>query len=130
MLQNNKIMLVYGIDDAEKNILDKIIVRNSIPNYVLIEDCMTSMRIKDIIKGLKIGVYSKDIPKQPVILFNNFSDDELEKAIKDIRASILPPPILAVVTPTSMDWTFKNLIEHLIEERDWHKNTGKRGTKT
>ena len=38
-----------------------------------------------------------------------------------MRAIIGREGIMAVVTPTSIEWTFDYLLEHLMEEREWFK---------
>jgi hypothetical protein len=65
-----------------------------------------------------LDTYDKQLPEEKVVLFNNFTDGELDKAIKSIRSNKSFKPILAVVTPTSLDWEFHYLLEHLIEERE------------
>lgn len=116
-------MLIYGFHQEDRKIIDDLIKANNLPGYILVEKSMVSMTIADILKGLNLQVFNNlDIPEDKVILFNNFSDKELDKAISVLKKGFTEMPILAVVTPTSIEWTFKNLIEHLIEEREWYKN--------
>lgn len=119
MLNNHKSILVYGLDkDAHHALLA--------PHYstIIISKEMANMKLKEIIDGYKFESYDKELPEEKVIVFNNFTDEELQGMIKVVRA-IAPSSILAVVTPTSIDWTFKDLVEHLIEEREWYKNREK-----
>ncbi|PRR77898.1 hypothetical protein CLLI_21080 [Clostridium liquoris] len=116
-------MLIYGFHQEDRKIIDDLIKTNNLPGYILVEKGMVNMTIADILKGLNLQVFNNlDIPEDKVILFNNFSDKELDKAISVLKKGFTELPILAVVTPTSIEWTFKNLIEHLIEEREWYKN--------
>ncbi len=119
-MNNNKIMLVYGFDE-EKETLEHIVKKENLPNYKVIEESMGRMKIKDIIDSLKLEVYDCRLPKEKVILFNNFDDEELDNTINIITSSIKPMPILAVITENSIEWTFEYLLEHLIEEREWFK---------
>jgi hypothetical protein len=128
MLSNDKVTLIFGLDDEEKAALHNAISKEELPSYKVITSDMASMTIKDILSGLKFEVYDNTLPKERVVLFNNFTDDELERGIKAIRASMTPGIIMAIVTPTSIEWTFKYLLEHLIEEREWYR-AQKRGTK-
>ncbi|WP_040214267.1 DUF3783 domain-containing protein [Clostridium polynesiense] len=116
MLDNNKMMLAYGLSSEE---LESLKMTNFQVKEITTE--MASMKIGQIIEGLKFEIHDKKIPQEKVVLFNNFPDEELDKAIKSVRASIGREGILAVVTPTSANWTFDYLIEHLIEEREWFK---------
>lgn len=94
-----------------------------------ITEVMASMKIGQIIEGLKFEVFRKELPKEKVILFNNFSDKELDFAVKLARVVAGRECILAVVTPTSIDWTFEYLLEHLVEEREWFKNKAQENNK-
>lgn len=123
ILENNKAMLIYGFSQEDMDIINNLIKLNSLPGYILVEKSMASMTIRNILDGLNLRVFNNiSIPEDRVILFNNFSDKELDKAISILKESFIELPILAVVTPTSVEWTFKNLIEHLIEEREWFKS--------
>jgi hypothetical protein len=62
-----------------------------------------------------------EMPDEKVILFNDMSDEEIQKYIEHLRSSFKPLPILAVITETSEKWTFEYLVEHLIEEREKFK---------
>jgi len=117
-------MLIYGLEATERLTLDKLIETKKIPGYKNINNEMAKMKIGDILKGYKFEIYNGSLPKEKVVVFNNFDDNEINtsiKCLKDISKEI----IMAVVTPTSIDWTFEYLIEHLIEERQWYKNNKK-----
>ena len=122
---NNKRMLIYGLNEDEITIIDDLINKNSLPNYVVIQKNMVSMKIKDILNGTKIEILSDKFINERIILFNNLSDEELSISIKKISAVFNPRPILAVITPTSIEWDVAYLINHLIEEREWFKNQKK-----
>ena len=117
VLDNNKIMLIYGLEHEEKAFLDNMIKELQLPLYKVVEKNMASMKIRDIINGPLLDTYDKQLPEEKVIMFNNFTDYELDIAIKTIRSNKAIKPILAVVTPTSINWEFHYLLEHLIEER-------------
>ena len=116
-------MLTYGFNEDEKAVINSVILQNSLPNNRVIEETMGKMKIRDIIDGLKFDIYDISLPQEKVILFNNFSDEELDSAIKNIRKHPELKSILAVVTETSIDWEFSYLMEHLIEEREWYKKS-------
>lgn len=120
MLDNKKMMLAYGLDNEQ---LEALRMSNLEVKEVTTE--MASMKIGQIIEGLKFEIHDKKVPEEKIVLFNSFSDEELDKAIKLVRAIIGREGILAVVTPTSINWTFHYLIEHLMEEREWFKNNRK-----
>ena len=117
VLDNNKLMLIFGFDEDEKAYLDNIIKDLKLPTYKIIEKRMASMKLRDIIDGLVVDTYDKKLPDEKVIIFNNFTDYELDAAIRTIRGNKNIHPILAVTTPTSINWEFHYLLNHLIEER-------------
>lgn len=119
MLNNHKSILIYGLDKEAQQALIA-------PNYstIVISKEMANMKLKEIIDGYKFESNDKELPEEKVVIFNNFTDEELQGMIKLIRA-IAPGCILAVVTPTSIDWTFAYLVEHLMEEREWYRSQQK-----
>ena len=125
LLDNNKKILIYGFDEKGENLIKKITKENVLLECSVMNKSMSQMQIIDIINGLNLQVLDNNLPDEKVILFNNLSDDELERAIKHIKNEFKELPILAVVTPTSAKWTLKALINHLIEERNWFKQQRK-----
>jgi hypothetical protein len=125
-MDNSKLALFFGLTEDEINTMGKFLEEENLSGYRIITKEMASMTVKDIINGIKIEVVDNNVPEERVILLNNFTDEELDKTIKAIRATLKPGPILAIVTPTSIDWSFKYLVEHLIEEREWYRSQ-KRG---
>lgn len=116
VLDNQKCILAYGLEKEELTELE--ITKNK---FILITTEMVDMKIKDLVSGLKFeNVADKAAPQEKVLIFNNFEDKELHELIKIVRTTV-KNSILAVVTPTSSEWTFSYLIEHLIEEREWYK---------
>lgn len=120
-LSNDRAMLIYGLGLEEKEILNGIMDKFKLPQYKTINKYMADMKIKDIVAGLKFETYTGTLNEEKTILFNNFSDADINKTIKAIRESIKESIIMAVITPTSANWTFKYLLEHLIEEREWFR---------
>ena len=119
-MNNNKIMLAYGFEAKERLLLDKLIETKKIPGIKNISSEMSKMKIGEILEGYKFEIYNDTLPKEKVVIFNNFDDSELDIAIKCLK-EISKGIIMAVATPTSINWTFGYLIEHLIEEREWYK---------
>ena len=121
-LNNNKCLLIYGFDITQQVILDKILADFDSINYKTILKGMVNMKLKDILEDMKFEIYSSDLPEnEKVILFNNFSDEELNRMVVSLRSKFDNPPILAVITTTSSEWTFKELILHLVKEREFLK---------
>ena len=114
-MNKNKSILVYGLNNTELVELTKRKI-----NYVLIKEDMGAMKIFEIAGGLKFSNSNVKLPKEKAILFNNYSDKELQKSVQGIR-TFIKGGVLAVITETSKNWTFEYLVNHLIEEREWYK---------
>ena len=114
MLDNNKCILVYNLTKEE---LEKLNKKADLKLKVVTDD-MAEMKVKDIVEGIKILNYNNRMPNEKLILFNNYDEKGLVEAIKDIR-SFIKGGIIAVVTETTINWTFEYLLNHMIEERQW-----------
>lgn len=119
MLSNNKCILVHNVPEDEINEL-----KDDGFKIIEVSDEMTEMTIFDILNGLRFETVNADLPKEAVILFNDFSDEEIKLTITDIRKRF-KEGIFAAVTPTSIEWKFSYLLEHLIEEREWYLRSQK-----
>lgn len=114
-------ILIYGLNEQETNTFKKIASEYNLPKHKIIKNDMGKMTIRDILNGLDLQVFNVNLAEEKVILFSNFTDAQLKYTINLIRETFTFSPILAVITPTSIEWTFQNLLEHLIEEREWFK---------
>lgn len=119
MLSNNKCILVYNTPEEEVKVL-----KNEGFKIIEVSEEMGEMIVSDILKGLKFETINNNIPKETVILFNDFSDNEISLIIKGIRQRF-KGGIFATVTPSSIEWKFSYLVKHLIEEREWYLNNQK-----
>lgn len=119
MLGNNKCILHYGMKDDDIKTIESLNCK-----LIKVTDNMTCMKLGDLVEGYKFENLPKDTVNEKVIIFNNLSDDELKNSVKHIRSNI-ENTILAVVTPTSINWTFDGLLEHLVQERDWYRKQQK-----
>ena len=116
MLNNSKAVLTYGLNEKETK--DFQATGHKVIN---ISNEMASMKVKDILEGLKFEVVSKKNFDEKVVIFSNFPDEELQMMVS-IAKVITENPIMAVVTETSKEWQFNYLVEHLIEEREWYRS--------
>ena len=120
MIPNNKCILAYGLEDDEVNK-----IKQRYGKVIKINKDMGNVKIKDLILGLEQVEEPEDMLEEKMIIFNKFAEGELKGAIKYIRG-FTSDGVLAVTTPVSCNWSFKYLLEHLIEEREWHK-AGQKG---
>ena len=124
MAINYKCILAYGLTEEE---LDKIKKRRLKVKEITEKEA--SSRVIDILCGEITENTGDELPKdEKALIFNGYNDKELRETIKFIRRFI-EGGVLAVVTEASSKWTFKELIEHLVEEREWYKSQQKEGGK-
>lgn len=114
MLSNNKCILVHNVPEEELKEL-----KNDGFKIIEVSREMAEMTVFDILNGLRFETVNADLSNEAVILFNGFSDEEIKLAITTIRKRF-KEGIFAAVTPTSIEWKFSYLVEHLIEEKEWY----------
>jgi len=117
-VNRNKVALIYGFDEKEKEKIEDIAKLHHLHKVREIEASMAVMEVGDILAGKPPAGAKAEMPSEKVILFNDMSDEEIEKYIEHLRREFKPLPILAVITETSEKWTFEYLVEHLVEERE------------
>ena len=122
---NRKVLLVYGFNEEEKSILKKLVMENKIPSFKCIDKSMATNSLEYILCDVDNSKFDGELPEEKVVLFNSCKDKEVTKAISAIKENISMDVIFAMVTETSVKWSFKDLLEHLIEEREWFKNNSK-----
>ncbi|HBJ1649626.1 UNVERIFIED_ORG: hypothetical protein B2H98_08445 [Clostridium botulinum] len=120
MIPNIKCILAYGLEDSEINK-----IKQRYGKVIKINKDMGNVKIKDLISGLEQVEEPEDMIEEKMIIFNKFAEGQLKGAIKYIRG-FTSDGVLAVTTPVSCNWSLKYLLEHLIEEREWHK-AGQKG---
>ena len=117
MLNNTKCILAYGLDVVELMKLQQAKVK-----IIRVTEDMGKVLVKDILAGSTEKIASDKLPKnEKVVIFNNLSNMQMELAMSLTKRVLKKKPILATVTETSLEWEFEYLIEHLMEEREWHK---------
>ncbi|GAA0860562.1 MULTISPECIES: DUF3783 domain-containing protein [Clostridium] len=119
-MNNNKALLVYGLSKDEINSL------RLISKVIEIKPEMVDLKVHEIASG-KLNeevIEIVDGMNEKAILFNGFSDKEVSTSIKKIRSAV-KGGVLAVVTPISRNWSFRYLLGHLLEEREWYAKNQK-----
>lgn len=119
---NNKCILAYGLSDEEFDKIQKRKIR-----IKKITNNEAKMKLSDILSGVNADNHYDELPLgEKALIFNDYSDKELRGEIKFIRGFITGG-VLAIVTKQSITWTFKYLLEHLLEERQVYESQKKGG---
>ncbi|WP_244834217.1 DUF3783 domain-containing protein [Clostridium sp. BJN0001] len=112
-----KCVLVYGLKDSEIRKIERLSIK-----VVKVTNKNLLMTIGDLLNNCKVSAdtFSKLKSDEKAVIFDGFTDNELQSTIKTIR-TFLQGGVLAVVTESSRKWTFKYLVDHLVDEREWFK---------
>ena len=114
MALNSKCILAYGLNPDE---IKKIESQNI--KVIEINTNMVSMTLEDIICEKTNENLIEELPlSEKALIFNGFKDDHLKTTIRYIRGFV-KGGVLAISTAQNYKWTFKYLLEHLVEEREW-----------
>jgi hypothetical protein len=120
MAISDKCILAYGLNAEE---IKKIESQNI--KVIEINDNMASMKLEDILsEDTNEDSYDKLPLTEKALIFNGFKDEQLKFTIRYIRGFI-KGGVLAVSTAQNYKWTFKYLLEHLVEEREWFETQQK-----
>lgn len=123
--RNNRTILMYGFDKNTEKIIERIGKNFNVDNFRVIKNHMTGMKIRDILEGnLKEKDNSHNV-QEKAVLFNNLTDTQISGIMRELKSKVNERPILAVVTETSIDWSFNYLLAHLLQERAWFEKNNK-----
>ena len=121
MAINDKCILAYGLKPEEIKKIEsqniKVIEMNNNRALMKLEDIICEKTNEDSYDELPLN--------EKALIFNGFKDEQLKFTIKFIRGFI-KGGVLAVSTTQNYKWTFKYLLEHLVEEREWFETHGRK----
>ena len=121
MAISNKCILAYGLKPEE---IKKIESQNI--KVIQISNDTALMKLEDIICEKTNGNSYDELPlNEKALIFNGFKEQQLKVTIRYIRGFI-QGGVLAVSTAQNYKWTFKYLLEHLVEEREWFETHGRK----
>lgn len=112
------LVMVYGFSGFDMEKIAATHIASGIDEWLYIDDARSEKVISDLIENTHDNQEIKFSPhKDKVVLFNGTSQYELQQFLNQIMNISKDRPLIAMVTPTSKDWTFKSLIKELKEER-------------
>ena len=121
-MANKARILVFGFTDAEQAVIDTRLAEIGVPLPLRLEKRHGSVVIGDILRAGVIGTEVFDC-RERLVLFSNLSDTGVRSLMQVFKSLEIPKPIFAVVTETSINWTLRQLMEHLIEEKRAHEGS-------
>ena len=121
MAISDKCILAYGLKPEE---IKKIESQNI--KVIEINNDTALMKLEDIIcEKANENSYDELPLNEKALIFNGFKEEQLKVTIKFIRGFI-QGGVLAVSATQNYKWTFKYLLEHLVEEREWFQTQGRK----
>jgi hypothetical protein len=119
-------IMLYGYRKTDAHLIKdalEAVVKNTI--ILLSGSCRESHILEDILSDEKHTVYEDNEPK--VLMFLGFDDDQINSALENFPgADKVPRPIFCVPTENNISWPLHQLLEHLVEERNYRKNTDRK----
>jgi len=125
-LVKDKVLLTFSLTKDEIEVLNEHFNKEGAKSCVIIENSMANYTLKEILEGKEKEHTKEELPVEKAIIFNNFEGEKLHKAVTEVRALLQSRPILATITPISINMKFKDVLEHLVEEREFHKKNSKK----
>jgi len=124
-LVKDKVLLTFSLTKEEIEVLNEHFNKEGAKPCVVMESSLANYTLKEILEGEAKNYPKEELPLEKIIIFNNFEGEKLHKAVTEVRALLQSRPILATITPVSINMKFKDVLEHLIEEREFHKKNSK-----
>ncbi|WP_291571321.1 DUF3783 domain-containing protein [Clostridium sp. UBA4548] len=127
-LLDKKVILTFALDLEEIDTLNSHFEKQGAKPCVIIENSMADKTLEEILEDNETTEVKREepLPKEKIVIFNGFDDGTLQRAVTEVRTILSSRPILATVTPISMTMKFKDLLEHLVEEREFHRQNSKK----
>ncbi len=116
-----KKLVIYGIDQEEKEALENGFEELTKADFIFIKESMGKYTLKDILLKNEKQNSEELLPNEKIIIFNGFQGVELQEAVSRVRTVLKSKPILASTTPISIEMELHDLIEHLIQEREFQR---------
>lgn len=118
------VVFLYGYSESSRTEFDVLLKESGIDEYIIVNDERSKMRVKALINSVTDNEVESEEKEVQVVLFNGISQYELQQFITGLRSKIQGAPYIAMVTKTSKEWYFKDLIAELIDERNSLKRNG------
>lgn len=117
-VQGRECLLVYGIEGKDYIKLKNYCSMMGIRDIIQIDKGMLGKKIKNILEDrLEGSVCEEDILEKAIVI-NAFPGQKLHVFLSNFSKTGLSRPLMATVTPTSINWTVKDLILELQKERE------------
>jgi hypothetical protein len=108
-------LLVGGWDSVEIEKIKELSIKQDVEDFIILNKKDEDIIIGDLVKNANNEI--SDILDERLILFYGFTNKQISKFIDNFKLLNLDYPLFAMVTPHSIKWNLRTLLEHLKEER-------------
>jgi len=118
MQEGRECILVYGFGVKDYSKLKNYCMMMGIRDLIQVDKDMLNEKVKNILENEIETSECKEAPGDKAIIINAFSGQRLHTFLGNFKRIGLQRPLMATVTPTSLNWTVLELISELQKERE------------
>jgi len=112
----NKKILACGLDGEQKDLLMDLCSQKGF-DYIFAYRDQDDLLVKEILNG--DGNFEKgEIHSEVLIMFAGAEQNEIIDFIESYKKVDLPKPLFCMVTEHNLNWRLKELLDHLVKERE------------
>lgn len=116
-VNNEKSMIIlFNLNNKETTSIKNICRVIGVKEIVLLSSENANTKVVDILDNNMLSDNDDDI-KEKVILFNNISPKSMNFILDTLRKIKAQNIYKATITPTSINWDIKTIIQNLLEEK-------------
>lgn len=110
-------ILVFGYNPLELGTIKTYAANYNDLEVIEVKANMVHNTLKQLIDETDNISPKETVHQNPAVIINALSSAELNHFVHNFRALGLKSPLFAMVTETSINWKFTDLIDDLLEER-------------
>ncbi|MBB6482109.1 DUF3783 domain-containing protein [Spirochaeta isovalerica] len=118
-LPGPRALFICGYTEEEHRSMSSYLSGSSINNIEVIPCRLDALekKVGDVLSGSAQGEIIDAEKLPPVMVWAGIGHDELDKALSGFQSTKLKRPIFATATIPNMDFTVKELLNHLLSEQ-------------
>ncbi len=120
-MEREKSIIAYGFSKEEKYLIEMLKTRHKAKKCIYLTDSLMDSTLNGILNDAFIESDGLKLPKEKILLFDQFSDQEFLVIADIIKNTIKGSPIVETVKSIYINWSFRDLMRHLIQEREEFK---------
>lgn len=114
-------MIVYGFSASELRAIQSVARLVGMKDIINITEKQAMTSIKDILDN-RLDDTASEVLKEKAIIFNHTPSNRMNAFIEGLKKMRVNRPLIAVVTEHSINWSLRELLLNLVEERSALRN--------